>query len=1128
MALDPAPVYRPAIAPLAAATSSNQPYPTSFDEAHARASTLSATAGEPVNSVAGLAKRKDLASAEWQHESPHDFQTSDAVDHADPRVAARFSAGSPSDPPAHQSMAVPQLESNMNLVNSAAFNALTANGTDGAAGRSTALSASPSDLAAQIQSLRLSESNGPAALEPTTASETGAAQASAVDNAQHSPEAIVQGFKKAYDGIDAIKRTLFQLEELRHSNASSSSDQPPASGPSNAESLELTVVQVDEQLEGLSSIIEHLETQVSDAARAGDTAVDDHDSDSDDADFSMPGLSLKDTQRRPQAASAYQSQFQELSQAWSAVRSEVDTLKRELADDRYISHFSSASTQAGGLMDSLEKALSVCNDFVLEFNAFAISMGSNWTADEEDAAEEVSKMLQRLAAVKKAFVTKRNYYTPACEQTLAAFERSFKDRGTSHGMLVRTFSELQGRWADLRQRTSATSKQLKRVEVRLKDMRDGGEQRNSPNQVANTELRQLETESQASQSPARPGASNPARRESPVLPLRSKMRENAGRVASATQTPPQHGVVGAGPSRSPAVPPKPVKSPRRLASGQSPSSATIGLPTSSSASSLSLAKASMPPLTPSRHHRSASASLSPEPGLLLRARERNPSVRAGDPRSVSGSHLHQASPLGRPPSDAGTADPPPSPARRTPHLSASKPPSSYRLRAGSIEPTDVPRRFVRAGSEPPVAAEAARPLRPASVLGASGVQLSPDRTGRLNYSTTTRNAHSMAMADEESSMEIMAPSSRPGSAAGMHMPWNYRPPSAATTHVDPSLKAARRQSRIPTLSFAAGSASEAGSYDHPARARPSSSLSQASNSRLHGASRSTMQTPEPMIAARVQRLSVFSKPSTGAPSTSVRATNRRVTSGAGSVAGNGISHPSSRPPTTRSNPRSTAAGVLTGSQATSRPGSLIAGSSRTTPLSASALAKIPHADPAYAAGGGSIYSPSVSGSSVTNYRLSRYGAFAGPSRVAPSAGPGSIRDGAVTPTLSESGFSAYSGIGSGRPGQSGAFRPNPNDALDVEISQIVNSLGVPLTRIDPPLPRGAKTETGPGKEVRCRYAFGGGSAMTCKLLELHRPSVGPSSVAAGGSGQSKQRKVLVKVPGRGFMDLELWLLSSLD
>lgn len=99
-----------------------------------------------------------------------------------------------------------------------------------------------------------------------------------------------------------------------------------------------------------------------------------------------------------------------------------------------------------------------------------------------------------------------------------------------------------------------------------------------------------------------------------------------------------------------------------------------------------------------------------------------------------------------------------------------------------------------------------------------------------------------------------------------------------------------------------------------------------------------------------------------------------------------------------------------------------------------------------------------------------------------------------------------------------AYRPNPLDALDVAVSTVTNALGVPLTRVDPHLPRGVKTETGPGKEVRCRYSFGGGAPAICKLLELHRATV------EGGV----QRKVLVKVPGKGFLDLELWLLSAFD
>lgn len=190
--------------------------------------------------------------------------------------------------------------------------------------------------------------------------------------------------------------------------------------------------------------------------------------------------------------------------------------------------------------------------------------------------------------------------------------------------------------------------------------------------------------------------------------------------------------------------------------------------------------------------------------------------------------------------------------------------------------------------------------------------------------------------------------------------------------------------------------------------------------------------------------------------------------------------------------------------------------------------------------------PSIASSSVANFRASRASVIGGNGLLATPASKRNGREGATTPTHSEGGYSSFSqgtgfgGIAGGRTSRAGSiattsrfpYRPNPNDALDVAISKITNREGVYLTREDPPLPRGQKTDSGPGKEVRARYRFGDQrSVMTCKLLELHKPARASALVTRqmeedGIDEKGVQRKVLVKVPSKGFLDLKVWLNSS--
>lgn len=969
----------------------------------------------------------------------------------------------------------------------------------------------PSDLAEHVHKLNLAEETeaGP---DP---------EQSSLDTIHiHAPLQgsleVSHAFEEARCGIDSVRNTLFQLEEKRHAL--------PNSAPKvDREELELGVTQMDDQLEAVSRVMRALEASIDirqpfqhAAERVQDST--DSSSDEDDADFSLPGLTI-DSPTTATSGSSRTGNLQRLhhlNEDWIAIQDDVAGFKKELVDDRYITHFNSASSQAEGLMDSLEKALAVCSAFVKDFNNSSVHLSLDRISadddDDGDAAEARQQKLQELTAVAKAFITKKNYYTPACEQTFSAFERSLRERATNHGSLLRKLSELKSRWSSVRERSSKMKRELKRIEDKIRGP-------TSPNVSHSPETRTSQTLATPTKSSA--SLSPVARREDlPAIPAKNKTRSISGRTISAsskvsasTKSPASATTSPATSMVSPLVPPKPIKSTRRIPSGGSPASRVSALSSSLSSPSLNVAHLQSPNASSHRHNRSISANLSPE-SLSVLPKVRMHSTLGNVYGATSSASPSRGSPLSRPQSVADGVIP--SPSRRGVQNLTTHPPSSFRFRADNESKIGRSQRGIRAGSEPPESREISQPMRPASALGASTAKT------RSSYSQSNyRSAHLSRQGheDPDESVEMMAPTSRPGSAASSYLPAHYRPPSSATTHVDPDSKAARRQSRIPTFAFPSSSASNASGDAYNGPHRPGSALSQVSYSRnFGGASRSTMQTPEPMIAARVQRLNVYSKPSTGAPSTSTAgvAAKRRP---AGNTSGS-----SSRPPPTRTNPRSTAASVLRG------PGAA-GSSSRTTPLSASALAKVPHAGPALGAvrsdAGGAP--ASVSGSSIANYRTSRHGhsGLGLAPRPAASVGPASsIRDGAATPTFSESGFSVYSGFGGeGRSSlgtSTSLYRANPNDALDVEIATMVNALGIPLTRVDPHLPRGAKTETGPGKEVRCRYAFGGGSAMICKLLELHKPSLSASS------GSGTQRKVLVKVPGKGFVDLELWLLSTLD
>ena len=99
-------------------------------------------------------------------------------------------------------------------------------------------------------------------------------------------------------------------------------------------------------------------------------------------------------------------------------------------------------------------------------------------------------------------------------------------------------------------------------------------------------------------------------------------------------------------------------------------------------------------------------------------------------------------------------------------------------------------------------------------------------------------------------------------------------------------------------------------------------------------------------------------------------------------------------------------------------------------------------------------------------------------------------------------------------GDTGPYKSNPFDQLDLEIGRIVNAqtLHLPIERVDLPLTRLAGLAQTPA-EWTARYHFGSttGKPTQCKLVERERGGV-------------KQRKVMCKIAG-GWQELESLLLN---
>lgn len=892
----------------------------------------------------------------------------------------------------------------------------------------------------------------------------------------------------AHDAIHVIQSHIFSIQEQRHGSKSGfsseqvgSADSDPKASPdgSTPGGIELSLMQLDERLESLSRVMQQLEVRLADLTGPSSVAAD-----AEAGDSSIVDKEMDDWQTRARRDSigsmdslgtlgdmdlsgftpllsprTLQTKFDDLCLEWTSVQEEVEALKKELADDKYLDVFRSISTQAEGMMDSLDKAVSLCHTFVQQVQRDHLAGRLRRAAAGEDDLDEdydIEAKHEELTALTKTFGVKKSYYLPACQQVFNSLEKGCKERQTANGTILRRLSDLRSRWRTLRDELAKTERDLKRMEALFRRVRSDSSGSSITNEMA---------------SPATSVASLP--------PLPSKLRSSASMQSGlGLGTPVRASTLSHRNTPSSSASSRVASGPSRLSSSSSvgsnlsgtpPAAGTSQRPRRISATAESLGMHNKPISTPPRAgisrqlkvprasqrvgSRTLGRSVSPsaQPSMDSPVRNRATSMANAATGAVEKGVLGR-SPATRPVSIVGPRGA--GGGRDVSGTPSRPPPSSFK---SSWHGLDTP------------GANRTRPAQPQSVPRSQSQVIWP-----------SQSETSKADLDHDDSIEYLkfggaSSPPRPASSAGQY----YRPPSAYGNVGD--AKSRKRDSMIPRLAVRS---SESGGTP----SRPGSALSQASNStpmRYTGASRLSMQTPEPAIVARAQRLSMYAR----APSTGMAGL------GAGSTP---VKRASKPPPTRRS------AAVTSG---------------RATPLSAAALASLPSAEP-----GASLKRSSVSNLRSLNHgrttpTFSDNGSVGGMS-TGTWYGPGRGVRG-VSGAGSRIGSGSVAGSSYGATGAIEPYRANPNDALDVEVAAICNGLGVALERIDPPLPRGVRLEEGPGKDNRARYEIGG-RTMACRLLELHRPAG-----SAGARAGTKAKKILVRVGG-GWQDLEQWLLARLS
>lgn len=314
--------------------------------------------------------------------------------------------------------------------------------------------------------------------------------------------------------IADIQTRIFEIQELRHqsgvssqnTNANSSGDSPRSSNESSR-IIDQALINLDERLESISRSIQSIDETLIPLLRSVKTPTQNTSQNVDEAS--------KITLRKHAA----------IIQEWESIQNEAEVLREELKEDKWLTVFRSVSEQADGMMKSLEKAVSQCQDFIWQVN-------KRRTAESLHAPDHPPINLETFTTILNSFESKKKYYMPSVSKILSVVDKGVSDRVTKNGECLRLHAEMRQRWHNLKER-------IGRIDAEMESVR---------RQIIEGKLDRTETESSISRgtsrsssgyldTPSPPRSRTQSSTSTTFSRSISPFRKFAARITNQTRTP---------------------------------------------------------------------------------------------------------------------------------------------------------------------------------------------------------------------------------------------------------------------------------------------------------------------------------------------------------------------------------------------------------------------------------------------------------------------------------------------------------------------------------------------------------------------------------------------------------------
>ncbi|CCM01805.1 uncharacterized protein FIBRA_03872 [Fibroporia radiculosa] len=239
--------------------------------------------------------------------------------------------------------------------------------------------------------------------------------------------------------ISDLQTRIFEIQELRHKSQS-------ANEASNATGvIDQSLASLDERMDiastGIKSVNETLEPLLQSSQK---TPVDNE------------SLSEEDTiMLRKHAA---------LMTEWEGLQKDVQVLREELKEDKWLTVFRTVTDQADGMMSSLEKAVNRCQDFIWKMHKHGLDDSLSPSSSTSSIRSDKSPLnIEVFTSLLDSFEAKKKHYMPATAKVLSIIDKGVQDRVTKNGECLRRHAESTQRWRNLQERISRTDTEMEVV-----------------------------------------------------------------------------------------------------------------------------------------------------------------------------------------------------------------------------------------------------------------------------------------------------------------------------------------------------------------------------------------------------------------------------------------------------------------------------------------------------------------------------------------------------------------------------------------------------------------------------------------------------------------------------------------